>query len=656
MKTKIGKIVRIPAFLLICLLLFFCKESLKVDQADLAGMKKAVTTAQAKTLPSDDGPGNRWTMNGITRVEVPVTGVQLKSATVTGADNENNNLTGTPDGDVDVYLFRIDPEAPIEFNIFISDLKPINTAKLSLLCWDVDWATTPYPDENERDMVSINGHDLGYLSGANDEWSTSIFDVDPSWINPGTEIITENGSQIVPGKNLVKVDIDTKLTGSWAVRVDWGQLVINGTTSQTAKFRYVTIPKTQYQALETVVISEEVDATPDLSVRVETNLVDPGNNIIAGTSRIFTAIKGDDPFTESLTIPTTSLPGDYNVVAILYDAVTNQQLDIKYVPFKVVSVPECINPTLGGVIGNAQIICAGGDPLALTSVSAASGFTGTLEYKWQFSIDGNSFSDIPLSNMESYDPPAITQTTSFIRLARVDCKADWVGAVGSNPIKITVNPLPKVEAGDPVTIYKGYAGAQLAALGNEAGGDYSWSPSTGLDDAGIAKPVATPVTTTTYTVTFTNANGCKAIDIVTVEVLDPVAVPFDIKPAGCPNPFNRGEKGVLPVAVLGYSGLNVTDIDPGTLRLEGVEPIRWALEDVAAPYLQFVGKKLDKMSCNTTGKDGYMDLTVKFDATRIASLPLLKDKKINNVVALKLTGQLKNGTPIRGEDVIIIVK
>ncbi len=641
MKTRIEKVLRISSLLLICLLLFFCKESLKVDQADLNGMKKAVTTARAKTFPSDDGPGNMWTKNGITRVEVPVTGVQLKSATVTGADNENEELTGTPDGDVDVYLFRRDERAPIEFNIFIEEAV-ITSAKLSLLCWDVDWATNPDPATNERDAVSLNGHFLGYLSGANDEWSTSIFDVDPSFINPGPG-----------GKNLVKVDIDIQLTADWAVTVDWGQLVINGTTPQTANFRYVTIPQAAYFAGETVVISEEADATPDLSVRVETNLVDPANNIIAGHSTNFLATSGNEPFTESLALPAASLPGSYNVVAILYDAVTSQQLDIIYVPFTV-GEQQCVNPVSGGVIGNPQTICAGGDPLAITSTSAAAGFTGTLEYKWQSSTDGSNFTDIASSNLESFDPSVINQTTSFKRLARVACKTDWVGAAGSNVIIVTVNPLPTVEAGANVTIYKGYAGAQLEAVGSETGGSYSWSPETGLSDPGIFNPVATPGSTTTYTVNYTNTNGCSATDNVTVTVIDPVAVPFDIKPGACPNPFNRFEKGILPVAVLGYSSLKVADIDPASLRLAGVEPIRWSLEDVSTPYLPFVNKPLNKMTCNSKGKDGFMDLTVKFDATRF--LTILAKYKINDVVTLKLTGKLKNGTPIQGEDLIIIVK
>ena len=48
------------------------------------------------------------------------------------------------------------------------------------------------------------------------------------------------------------------------------------------------------------------------------------------------------------------------------------------------------------------------------------------------------------------------------------------------------------------------------------------------------------------------------------------SVPVDIKPGGCPNPLNVGSQGVLPVAILGTSDLDVTTIKPETVTLNGV--------------------------------------------------------------------------------------
>lgn len=47
---------------------------------------------------------------------------------------------------------------------------------------------------------------------------------------------------------------------------------------------------------------------------------------------------------------------------------------------------------------------------------------------------------------------------------------------------------------------------------------YSWSPATGLSDASIKNPLASPEETTTYTVTYTNADGCTSTDQVEVKV------------------------------------------------------------------------------------------------------------------------------------------
>lgn len=56
---------------------------------------------------------------------------------------------------------------------------------------------------------------------------------------------------------------------------------------------------------------------------------------------------------------------------------------------------------------------------------------------------------------------------------------------------------------------------------------YSWTPITGLDVATIASPMATPTQTTLYSVTYTDAAGCKATSSVEVQVKceePPVAV------------------------------------------------------------------------------------------------------------------------------------
>ena len=124
-----------------------------------------------------------------------------------------------------------------------------------------------------------------------------------------------------------------------------------------------------------------------------------------------------------------------------------------------------------------------------------------------------------------------------------------------------------------------------------------------------------------------------------------IEVYVDIKPMSWPNPLNVKSKGVLPVAILGTEDFDVSQIDPATVRLEGVAPLRWALEDV--------GTASDPLA----GPDGIMDLSLKFDRQEIVSeLGAVND---GDNVALNLTGNLKvefGGTPISGQDVVLIIK
>lgn len=136
-----------------------------------------------------------------------------------------------------------------------------------------------------------------------------------------------------------------------------------------------------------------------------------------------------------------------------------------------------------------------------------------------------------------------------------------------------------------------------------------------------------------------------------VSVIDPVLdVPFEIKPGGCPSPLNRNSRGVLPAAVNGTADLDVTKIDPATIRLGGVAPLRYAHEDVGTPVEPFVGKTVS--DCSSEGPDGVQDLTLKFDNQSIAAL--LGDANPGDAVTLPLTGELFDGTAIRGEDVVIV--
>ncbi|MGB3093537.1 MAG: choice-of-anchor D domain-containing protein, partial [Candidatus Zixiibacteriota bacterium] len=128
-----------------------------------------------------------------------------------------------------------------------------------------------------------------------------------------------------------------------------------------------------------------------------------------------------------------------------------------------------------------------------------------------------------------------------------------------------------------------------------------------------------------------------------------ILVEFDIKPRSCPNPFNTKSKGVLPVAILGTDQFNVSNIDPSTVMLEGVSPLRWNWEDVSRP----VDPRYDVCDCTTEGPDGFMDMTLKFDHREVlAALEPVFDEEVR---VLTLTGMTYAGTPIEGTDCVVIL-
>jgi hypothetical protein len=121
----------------------------------------------------------------------------------------------------------------------------------------------------------------------------------------------------------------------------------------------------------------------------------------------------------------------------------------------------------------------------------------------------------------------------------------------------------------------------------------------------------------------------------------------DIKPGSCPNPLNVKSSGVLPVAILGTADFDITTIDPTSIRLAGVEPLRNGLEDVSGPAADS-----NDCNCSEDGPDGFLDLTLKFKTQKIVEA--IGDVNEGDVLSLVLTGVLIGERPIEGADCILI--
>ena len=164
--------------------------------------------------------------------------------------------------------------------------------------------------------------------------------------------------------------------------------------------------------------------------------------------------------------------------------------------------------------GSAQTICLG-DTITLGGINITGG--GTV-FSWTPNID--------LSSNSAANPLAwpIQTTTYTLTVTGPNCPPNIT------TVKITVNPLPVINAGPDVTILSG----QSTSLNASGGTTYTWTPNVSLNYINIPNPDADPTYTLTYYVYGTNQYGCTASDdvIVTVEESDSLFIYNTFTPNG----------------------------------------------------------------------------------------------------------------------------
>jgi len=108
----------------------------------------------------------------------------------------------------------------------------------------------------------------------------------------------------------------------------------------------------------------------------------------------------------------------------------------------------------------------------------------------------------------------------------------------------------------------------------------------------------------------------------------------------------------LPVAILGTEEFDVISIEPFTICLSEVAPIRGSYEDVAEPVVD-----ADECECTTEGPDGYTDLTLKFRTQEIIAALIGDNGELakGDELMLTLRGELYDGTAIQGTDCVVLV-
>jgi len=144
---------------------------------------------------------------------------------------------------------------------------------------------------------------------------------------------------------------------------------------------------------------------------------------------------------------------------------------------------------------------------------------------------------------------------------------------------------------------------------------------------------------------------------VTGEIYQLVPVVVDIKPGSDVNPVNVKSRGVLPVALLGSEDFDVRTVDPASIRLAGVAPLRSAYEDVGAPGEPLPEVTEQRLIAYAT--DGFEDLTLKFDTQAILAALDLETLNDGDLVSLTLEGRsyaTDGNSRFVGSDMITILK
>ncbi len=245
-------------------------------------------------------------------------------------------------------------------------------------------------------------------------------------------------------------------------------------------------------------------SSPDLSEPLDLDLVLSGTAI----NGVDIQTTGNQPFPIHVTIPVNSAYIDIPYYAVA-DAIQDNKetFNIKIATscpcaINVVYVEKSMSIYDNFVIDSITItnaLCYNQSNGTLTVNT--SGGTGNFEYSKNNGLNWQR------SNIFSSLAPG---TYTILVRDPGSCHSSISGtATVGNPVAILAN------AGSPVTICSG----KNTQLNGSGGVLYSWSPASGLNDASIANPVATPSITTVYTLTATNAIGqCSSTSAVTVTV------------------------------------------------------------------------------------------------------------------------------------------
>lgn len=189
-----------------------------------------------------------------------------------------------------------------------------------------------------------------------------------------------------------------------------------------------------------------------------------------------------------------------------------------------------------GTISGPVEICAG-EKATFTSVAT---ITNGVQWSWDFK--NGQTATIQNPSIQTY----ATAGTYPVTLVVIN-----QGCLDTSTHNLTVHALPVIQLSPTQPKVCLGNNIQLTATG---GNTYQWSPASGLSDAQIGNPFASPLVTTKYRVLVTNQYGCKKTDSITVQVIQPISISGKVN-----NEICEGETAQLSVTgATSYKWINNT--------------------------------------------------------------------------------------------------